>query len=150
MTKTRFLEDSDNLQSAAIRYSRSLIAPVQRERQWNASGKYERRQTQGGYNGEAGEKEFFTEIQLGASRHDRPRNARLKVFAQAHCPTSSRSVVIRWYQEHQAKTTLRRFRGIDLTRYQPGIPNRMCALCLREALKSLQNCRYTRTHIGKE
>lgn len=80
MTKTRFLGDNNNLQSAAIRHSRLLIAPVQRERQWNASGKYERRQTQRGYNEEAGEKEFFTEIQLDASRHDWPRNARLKVF----------------------------------------------------------------------
>lgn len=81
MIKTRFLGDHDNLQSAAIRHSRLLIALVQHERQWNASGKYERRQTQGGYNEEAGKKEFFTEIQLDASRHDRPRNARLKVFA---------------------------------------------------------------------
>jgi len=40
---------------------------VQRERQWNASGKYERRQIQGGYNEETGEKEFFTEIQLDAA-----------------------------------------------------------------------------------
>jgi len=87
--KQDFLGNNDNLQSATIRHS-LLIAPVQRERQWNASGKYERRQTQGGYNEEAGEKKFFTEIQLDASRRDRPRNARLKVFAQAHCPTSSR------------------------------------------------------------
>lgn len=70
MTKTRFLGDNNNLQSAAIR--RLLIAPVQRERQWNASGKYERRQTQRGYNEEAGEKEFFTEIQLDTTGRGTP------------------------------------------------------------------------------
>ena len=78
MTKKDFLETT--IIYKAQRFATAAYW-LQRERQWNASGKYDRRQTQGGYNEEAGEKEFFTEIQLDASRHDRPRNARLKVFA---------------------------------------------------------------------
>lgn len=71
-TKTKYLGDNDNRQSAAIRHSRLLIAPVQRERQWNASGKYERRQTQGGYNEEAGEKEFSLHRDTARRESTRP------------------------------------------------------------------------------
>jgi len=80
MTKTRFLGDNDNLQSAAIRHGRLLIA-----RRCNASDSGMRRaNTSVDKHKEATTKSWGEGVlhrDTARRESTRPRNARLKVFA---------------------------------------------------------------------
>lgn len=149
MTKTRFLGDSDNLQSAAIRHSRSLADCA-----WcNASDSGMRRAN----TSVDKHKEATTERLGKRSSLHRDTARRESTRPAAERPVKSvcisalsdffAIVVIRWYQEHRAKTTLRRFRGIDLARYQPRILNRMCALCVYE--KHLNRSKITDARVHR-
>jgi len=120
MTKTRFLGDNDNLQSAAIRHGRLLIA-----RRCNASDSGMRRA-----NTSVDKHKEATTKRLGR-RSSSQRYSSTRVDTAAERPVKSvcisalsdffAIVVIHWYQEHRRSTLLAVFRGIDLVRYQPRI-----------------------------
>jgi len=120
MTKTRFLGDNDNLQSAAICHGRLLIA-----RRCNASDSGMRRA-----NTNVDKHKEATTKRLGR-RSSSQRYSSTRVDTAAERPVKSvcisalsdffAIVVIHWYQEHRRSTLLAVFRGIDLVRYQPRI-----------------------------
>jgi len=120
MTKTRFLGDNDNLQSAAIRHGRLLIA-----RRCNASDSGMRRA-----NTSVDKHKEATTKRLGR-RSSSQRYSSTRVDTAAERPVKSvcisalsdffAIIVIHWYQEHRRSTLLAVFRGIDLVRYQPRI-----------------------------